>query len=48
VTPHFRQHQGKNEKLVIVKVAHKLIKKIFAVIKRKQPYQVNVSAVKAT
>jgi len=44
---YFRRHQGKNEKSVIVKIAHKLIKKIFAVVKRKEPYQVNVSSVKA-
>jgi transposase len=44
---YFRRHQGKNEKVVIVKIAHKLIKKIFAVVKRKQPYQVNVSAAEA-
>jgi transposase len=43
---YFRQHQGKNEKTVIVKVAHKLLKKIFAVIKRKTPYQVNISTAK--
>ena len=29
----FRKHQGKNEKNVIVKVAHKLLKRIFSVIK---------------
>lgn len=40
---YFREHQGKNEKNVIVKVAHKLLKKIFAVVKRKTPYQVNIS-----
>jgi hypothetical protein len=30
---YFRRHQGKNEKSVIVKIAHKLIKKIFSVVK---------------
>jgi transposase len=40
---YFRAHQGKNEKNVIVKIAHKLLKKIFAVVKRKTPYQVNIS-----
>jgi transposase len=46
IQAYFRKHQGKNEKSVIVKVAHKLLKKIFAVIKRKTPYQVNISTVK--
>jgi transposase len=45
---YFRRQQGKNEKSMIVKIAHKLIRKIFAVVKRKLPYQVNVSTVKPT
>jgi transposase len=39
----FRKHQGKNEKNAIVKVAHKLLKRIYSVIKNKQPYQVNIA-----
>ena len=42
---YFRKHQGKKPQVIIVKIAHKLIKKIFAVVKRKIPYQVNISAV---
>lgn len=39
---YYRKHQGKNVKAVIVKVAHKLTNRILAVIKRKEPYRVNV------
>lgn len=38
---YFRQHQGKNEKTVIVKIAHKL--KDICRSKTKTPYKVNVS-----
>ena len=41
----FRKHQGKNEKNVMVKVAHKLLKRIYSVIKNQQPYQVNTAQV---
>jgi transposase len=44
---YFRKHQGKKQQVIIVKIAHKLIKKIFAVVKRKTPYEVNISAVKS-
>lgn len=44
---YFRKHQGKKQQVIIVKIAHKLIKKIFAVVKRKTPYEVNISVIKS-
>ena len=38
---YYRKHFGKNIKNVIVKVAHKLVKRILSVIKNERPYQVN-------
>lgn len=46
---YYRKHFGKNIKNVIVKVAHKLVKRILSVIKNERPYQVsfkNLSALK--
>jgi transposase len=36
-----RKHQGKNVKSVIVKVAHKMARRILSVIKTETPYQIN-------
>lgn len=38
---YYRKHQGKNTKSIIVKIAHKLIRRMWSVIKNKQPYQIN-------
>ena len=38
---YYRSHFGKNVKNVIVKVAHKLVKRILSVIKNERPYQIN-------
>ena len=38
---YYRKHFGKNIKNVIVKVAHKLVKRILSVIKNERPYQVS-------
>lgn len=38
---YYRKHQGKNVKSVIIKIAHKLAKRILAVIKTETPYRVN-------
>lgn len=38
---YYRKHQGKNVKSVIVKVAHKMSRRILSVIKTQTPYQVN-------
>ncbi len=38
---YYRKHFGKNIKNVIVKVAHKMVKRILSVIKNETPYQVN-------
>ena len=35
------KHQGKNVKSIIVKVAHKMARRILSVIKTETPYQVN-------
>lgn len=38
---YYRKHQGKNVKSVIVKVAHKMARRILSVIKTETPYQIN-------
>lgn len=38
---YYRSHFGKNVKNIIVKVAHKLVKRILSVIKNERPYTVN-------
>jgi transposase len=38
---YYRKHQGKNVKSIIVKVAHKMARRILSVIKTQTPYQVN-------
>ena len=38
---YYRKHQGKNVKSIIVKVAHKMARRILSVIKTETPYQVN-------
>lgn len=38
---YYRKHQGKNVKNIIVKVAHKMARRILSVIKTQTPYQVN-------
>jgi transposase len=38
---YYRSHFGKNVKNIIVKVAHKLVKRILSVIKNERPYQVS-------
>lgn len=38
---YFRKHQGKNVKSIIVKVAHKMTRRILAVIKTHTPYKIN-------
>jgi transposase len=38
---YYRKHVGKNSKTVIIKIAHKLVKRILSVIKNKKPYAVN-------
>lgn len=38
---YYRKHQGKNVKSVIIKVAHKMSRRILSVIKTETPYQVN-------
>jgi transposase len=43
IQAYYRKHVGKNPKSVIVKVAHKMVKRMLSVIKNEQPYQVNYS-----
>jgi transposase len=38
---YYRRHFGKNIKNVIVKVAHKLVKRMLSVIKNQRPYQIS-------
>jgi transposase len=38
---YYRKHQGKNVKSIIVKVAHKMSRRILSVIKTGTPYQIN-------
>lgn len=44
---YYRKHIGKNPKSIIVKIAHKLVRRILSVIKNKQPYQVNYHVAKS-
>ena len=41
IQTYYRKHAGKNPKNVIVKVAHKMCRRILSVIKTETPYQVN-------
>jgi hypothetical protein len=38
---YYRKHHGKNVKTVIVKVAHKMTRRILSVVKKQVPYQIN-------
>jgi transposase len=42
IQTYYRRHVGKNVKNVIVKVAHKMAKRILSVIKNERPYQVSI------
>jgi transposase len=42
---YYRKHHGKNVKTVIVKVAHKMTRRILSVVKKQIPYQINVNLV---
>jgi transposase len=42
---YYRKHQGKNVKSIIVKVAHKMARRILSVVKTETPYQVNKNVV---
>ena len=41
IQAYYRKHAGKNPKSVIVKVAHKMCKRILSVIKNETPYQIS-------
>jgi transposase len=41
IQAYYRKHVGKNPKNVIVKVAHKMCRRILSVIKNERPYQIN-------
>ncbi len=41
IQAYYRKHIGKNVKSIIVKVAHKMVRRILSVIKNKQPYIIN-------
>jgi hypothetical protein len=38
---YYRKHRGKNSKCIIVKIAHKLLKRIYHVVKNETPYQIS-------
>jgi len=46
IQAYYRKHVGKNPKNVIVKVAHKMCRRILSVIKTETPYQVNYQGIK--
>jgi len=41
IQAYYKLHFGKNPKCIIVKVAHKMVKRILSVIKTGKPYQIN-------
>lgn len=41
IQAYYKSHFGKNPKTIIVKVAHKMVRRILSVIKNGKPYQVN-------
>lgn len=45
---YYRKHQGKNVKNIIVKVAHKMARRILSVIKTETPYQINKNLILET
>ena len=44
---YYRKHHGKNVKSIIVKVAHKMARRILSVIKTEVPYQINRNTIAA-
>jgi transposase len=46
IQAYYRKHVGKNPKNVIVKVAHKMCRRILSVIKNETAYQVNYKSIK--
>ena len=41
IQAYYRKFTGKNPKLIIVKIAHKMVRRILSVIKTKTPYKIN-------
>ena len=41
IQAYYKSHFGKNPKCIIVKVAHKMVRRILSVIKSGKPYQIN-------
>ena len=41
IQAYYRKHIGKNPKSIIVKVAHKMVRRILSVIKNNKPYQIH-------
>ena len=46
IQAYYRKHVGKNPKNVIVKVAHKMCRRILSVIKNETPYQISYNSIK--
>ena len=45
---YYRTHPGKNQKSILIKIAHKLLNRMLSVIKNNIPYQLNFPAKDAT
>jgi transposase len=43
IQAYYRKFTGKNPKMIIVKIAHKMVRRILSVIKTKTPYRINHS-----
>lgn len=43
IQAYYRKHIGKNQKAVVVKIAHKMARRILSVIKNKKLYEINVN-----
>jgi transposase len=41
IQTYYKSHIGKNSKCIVIKIAHKMARRIFAVIKTQTPYAVN-------
>jgi transposase len=45
IQAYYKSHIGKNAKTIVIKIAHKMARRIFAVIKTQIPYQINKNIV---
>jgi transposase len=45
IQAYYKSHIGKNAKAIVIKIAHKMARRIFAIIKTQIPYQINKNLV---